>query len=115
MELNAELFKQYFELVTQKIKNIGELKYCQNRIYRDFDYMKIENNKLYVVEYEGDWNREEEIPNEFLTMSLKEIQEMFDKKYGEMERRSEQRKLEQQELNERKQYEALKAKFENGR
>jgi len=108
MDINTELFKQYFELIEQKIKEVGQLKYSPSE-YRNFDFITIKDGDItLVVEYHSDRDKNYEVPEEYFYKPLEELQELFQKEYDERQVKMSADIL----LHERKQYETLKAKFE---
>lgn len=107
MEINVELFKQQYQLIEQKIKEIGKLKHCIYAFY-DFDYISIDSEYVILLRAEYGGNERCYIPINELSMSLTELQEMFNEQYEENQNKLKQEVLER----ERKQYEYLKAKFE---
>lgn len=108
MEINVELFKQQYRLIEQKLKEISKLKHCTYE-FDYFDYISIDSEDVILLKTEYGGNERCYIPINELSMSLSELQEIFNKQYEEKQNKLKQEVLEKERL----EYERLKAKFEN--
>lgn len=104
--LNVELFKEQYELLRQKLSEIASLPHSPSE-YNTYNGITVIDDEIELCMDSWEGNKTYTVRFDFLHKSKKELQEIFNEEYN--------KRMKFFEDGEKRQYERLKAKFENER